>query len=118
LSEPDAEAATYYLDEAEGFLLDVVNGDRDGPEARAGAWGENLADGMRLALFGIGSVLLRGHGFVPDPSDGNVLMRGDVPVLADVVCGRSGRAYVGTSDPVHDEEFAELLGEPSRSMTW
>ena len=112
LDEPDPEASDFILDEAEGFLLDVKNGDRDDALAVRGRWGEGLPPGLRTALLGIGLTLMRGHGFCPDPSDGNLMTRGGVPVLSDVVCGRSGRPYRGVAPPAHDDGFADLLEAP------
>jgi len=109
LDAPDDELSDHLLDEAGGFLLDVLNGDRDDDAARPGRWGSGLDASLRHTLLGIGRILLRGHGFLPDESAGNLLMRGDVPVLSDILCGRNGRAYAGTSPGPHDDGFAVLL---------
>jgi hypothetical protein len=111
LDEPDPEAAGFYLDEAEGFLLDVVNGDRTDAAPVPVRWGEGLGTDLRATLLGIGRTLLLGHGFIPDGSGGNVLMRAGVPVLSDVVCGRSGREYHGGEAAIHGAAYASLFEE-------
>ncbi len=104
---PDGEEAM--LDEVEGYLLAVLNGDTSTVEPGRNGWGSGLGVGLRETLLGIGLTLLRGHGFHPDASDGNVMSRGDVPVLSDVVCGRNGRAYESRGEIPFDPGIDALL---------
>lgn len=106
LPEEDEDAI---LDEAEGYLIAVMNGDTSTTAPGRNGWGAELPEGMRSALLGIGLTLLRGHGFRPDLGTGNVMSRDGVPILSDVVCGRNGRPYEGVGDVPFDPGIAALL---------
>lgn len=109
LPEGDADAL---LDEVGGYLLDVGNGRPRAVAPGPGDWGHALPPGLRADLLGLGRTLLAGHGFLPDDGYGNVMLRGDVPVLSDPVCGRNGRVYAGATEPPHDPAFEALLASP------